>query len=484
MFVLDDVMYYTAALGALAIGGEVLAIVVKKCNNKDDKLATATFGKRKDLSNLLGNNGVQISKNIRLSLKASHEGICIIGPTGAGKSSSIIASNLLNEDIIPGSLVIADPKLELWETTSNYLKYKGYRTILYSPLSPNSSVQYNPLNMCRTTEEVTQLAETILLNGDLSIKLQSGRSSNNGEWVQMSCPLLASALLYFKDKGYPLDNIPQALKFLISNSMEDIDLVFRNSTNEDVKEQYSIFKTATGSSKTASSILITLSSSLKLFLNSNVVKTTMKTEFTAEMLRKEKIALFISIPERYADQYAPLTATIYSQLISQSMDYYSIGRNPITWFWDEFANCGLIPSFTKIVSTTRSRENSFVICLQDLSQLNNIYGKNNTQTILNNLKVKAAMPGLSDIETLEYISNLCGETEVETVSTSQSDNRITTSRSTQRKKLVNADEVRRLGNEEILIIAHNKKVLKDTQNIYYKQKKYMLNVFENELPIN
>jgi len=298
----------------------------------------------------------------------------------------------------------------------------------------------------------------------------------------MSSPLLAASLLFCKAQGYPLNTISQALKLLISNPISDIELLIKNSNVKEAKEQYNIFKTVTGSEKTASSILITLASSLKLFLDKNVIKTTMKTDFNGKMLRNAKVALFICIPTRKANVYSPLTATIYNQLISQSMDYKG---KPITWLWDEFANIGLIPSFSNIVSTTRSEIMSFIICLQDLSQLINIYGKSNAMTILNGLKVKAALAGLSDMETLEYISNLCGETQVLSISKSSNDkHQNSTNMSFQRKRLINADEIRQLGSEEILIIPHNKKVIKDTVNTYYNQDKYLSSIIENELPIN
>jgi type IV secretion system protein VirD4 len=471
---------YLLLLGGATVAGNLAEYLIKHRRRKGETLASAQFGKNKDLKGLLGADGVQLSKKYRLSQKISYEGICIIGPTGSGKSSAIMASNLLNDELIAGSFVISDPKGELWKLCSNYLTYKGFKCIMFNPSSPLNSMQYNPLEACRTAEEVTQLAETILLNGDLSVKLQSGRSSNNGEWVQMATPLLSASLLYCKAIGYPLNSISNALKFLINNPMKDIDTLFNNAT-EETREQYSIFKTVAGSEKTASSILITLASGLKLFLDSNVIKTTVKMGFTGELLRKERIALFICIPERKADTYSPLTATIYSQLISHSMDYFG---NPITWFWDEFANIGLIPSFTKVISTTRSREMSFVVCLQDLSQLINIYGRSNAMTILNNLKTKAAFSSLTDLETLEYISNLCGETQVLMSSSSKTDsNKGSTTESYQRRKLITADEVRRLEADEILLILQNRKPLKDKVNTYYTQSKYISNIIKNELPI-
>jgi len=152
MYGLDDIALYTGFIGGMYVLGAAAETMINNKKNKGEKLASGEFGTEKDLKDLLGADGIQISKNIRLSLKASHEGVCIIGPTGSKKSSSIMASNLLNEELIPGSFVISDPKGELWRICSNYLRYKGYMLSMFNPTSPLNSIQYNPLEMCRTSE--------------------------------------------------------------------------------------------------------------------------------------------------------------------------------------------------------------------------------------------------------------------------------------------------------------------------------------------
>jgi type IV secretion system protein VirD4 len=88
---------------------------------------------------------------------------------------------------------------------------------------------------------------------------------------------------------------------------------------------------------------------------------------------------------------------------------------------------------------------------------------------LNNLKTKIILPGLSDIPTLNYISDLCGFKEVKI--TNEKGNT-----STMTKKLFTPEEVRCIDDENELLIIGNKYPIVDQQNTYYKNKKYVENL--------
>jgi len=67
---------------------------------------------------------------------------------------------------------------------------------------------------------------------------------------------------------------------------------------------------------------------------------------------------------------------------------------------------------------------------------------------------------------------LCGDKEVNT----ESHNRDNISTSKTVKKLFTADEIRRIEDDKLLIIAHNKLPFLDKQNTYYTQDKYTNNI--------
>lgn len=477
MGMFDDLVLYTGVIGGISVGAEVIAIALKNRKHKIGPLATSSFAHINDLRGLLG-EGIRISNGIQLSKKASMEHICGIGATGSHKTTSLFYPNLLCNDIT-GSIIVSDPKGELYRDTANYQKFIGRTPILFSPLSPLYSFKYNPLEQCVNITQVIELAQTLLFNGAKALEIQTGVKAGGIEWLQMALPLLVSSLLYVKAKPRPFNTITNAVRLLINHSTDKLETLFTNADVE-VQEQFNIFKTSLESPRTAASIKTTLASQLQMFLDSNIVESTKYTEFTVKQLRENSICLYISYPEIKSAYLSPLMAVFYSQLISQLME---LQGKPIYFLFDEFANVGMINNFSSIVATARSREISFLICLQSISQLEQLYGTDNTKSILNNLKTKCFLPGISDTQTLNYISELVGDTEIQIKSTSISGQRTTTSYSTQRKRLMSSDEIRRLKEDEILIVAHNKQPVKDKQNLYYKYDSYLKRVSKCSLQL-
>ncbi|MBU5486448.1 type IV secretory system conjugative DNA transfer family protein [Clostridium sp. MSJ-11] len=420
---------------------------------KRNKLGTAEIGK--DLGKYKGTDGIILSKNHTLSQKASQEHICIIAPSGEGKTTSLFIPNLLNENL-KGSIIVPDPKGELYELTHKF-QSKYRKVILYKPLE--SGIGYNPLKNCRTDREVMQLAQNLLINGALTLEIQTGKQASGIEWLQMGQSLLTAALLYVKDK--PLASISTALRLIISTSVEQLDEIFSTS-KPNVVEQYNIFKSCLESPKTMSSIKITLGSNLQLFTDNLNIRTN---DFTPEDLRKEPTILYISYPENKSAYLSPLMACIYSQLIDRLIDTYAKDSFPVWLLFDEFANIGQLSNFTQNIATARSRKMPFMLCLQSITQLQQLYGEKNALSILNNCKTKVVLPSLTDTETLDYLSKLCGEEEIKIT---QEDSKIKT-----KKSLFTPDEIRRIVDEKLLILAGNKSPIIDTQNIYYKQQKYL-----------
>jgi type IV secretion system protein VirD4 len=443
-----EILAITQLLMKLGLTGIGILFAVKLRQDRI-KLATAEIGT--DLDGYEGNTGFKISTNKRLSEKASQEHIIIIAPTGAGKTTSEYIPNLL-EDNLKGSIIIADPKGELYKLTHKYQESIGRKTILYKPLE--GKIEYNPLKECKTNSEVYQLAQNLLINGALSIELQTGKKAGGVEWLQMSQSLLTAALLYS-------DTIQNALKLIINNTTETLDLIFQDCENEAVQTQYNAFKMCLDSPKTMSSIKITISSNLQLFLDDLKIN---KSSFNVYTLREKPTALYISYPENKSNYLSPLMACIYSQLIDKLIDSYTDTSMPIHFLVDEFANQGQWANMSQNVATARSRKIAFILCLQSISQLKQIYGHDNALSILNNCKTKIILPGISDIETLKYISELCGEEEI---LVQQEGRKVKT-----KKLLFTLDEVRRLKDDELLIISKNFRPILETQNTWYNQEFY------------
>lgn len=483
MFGFESLELYTGVFGGAMIGAEALSILIKNKKNKPEKMATSEFGSKKDLKGLTGLDGLQISKEVQLNEKTCFEGVCILGPTGSGKTTTEFLPNLLSDYLPKSSIVVADPKGEQYQLTAWYQKYVcGREPILFAPLNPEMSYKYNLLENCADASEVMQLSSTLLLNGALAAEIATGKKSGGVEWIEMATPLFTASLLYCWEKGRPLNTIEQAFKLIINHDDKELDLLFSNAS-EDVKNQYNIFKSVGTSTNTIGGIKVTMATNLKLFTDKKLNETLKYSEFRPEELRKRPICLYVMYPERKASYLSPFTSCFFSQLIDKTIDAYTENSLPIFYFWDEFANLGQLDNMSVNAATVRSRQISLTICLQSLTQLIQVYGKANALAILNNLKTKIILPGLSDIETLNFISELAGEVEISVSSTSTNKGSTSRSFSKTKKKLLTPDEVRRLKDRELLLIMHNRQPVKDKQNCYYTQEKYLKNVNKINYPI-
>lgn len=469
--------------GGALFGGEILSYYFRNNLNKPGKLATGHLIGGEDIEEITGNTGLILSKDIQLQEKYDFEGSMTIAPTGAGKTTSIFIPNLLSNNI-QGSIIVTDPKGELFKLTSKYQEKVCKRKVLkFSPLEPQQSQKYNLLTSCKDNSEIIELASTLLFNGALSIELATGKKTGGAEWVQMSEPLLSAALLYAKRLEYPFNNIEFAFKLIINLTTEQLNLLFSNSENIDCITQWRIFKVVGGADRTEGSIKITLASNMKLFTDNRVNTVGEATTFDIEKFRKEPSILYVTYPENKSPYLAPFVAPFFSQCMNKLIENYTDELLPIHMIFDEFGNIGMLSNMSINVATIRSRRISMNICLQSITQLYQVYGRENAKAIMNNLKTKMILPGLSDIETTNYISDLCGNKEITVCNTNVNKQSSTNSYSKTKIKLFENSELRCLEDNQILIITNNKQPILSDQNRYYEDDTYKNNIFNSSVSI-
>lgn len=457
---------YTS-LGLFTLGGAVSAL--QKYKIKPNKLANNEIKDYKEIDS--GKDGLKISKNIQLNLKNDYEGICLLGPTGAGKTTSLFLNNLLDNEI-EGSLIVTDPKGELFELTSGYQKNVCKRKVYKIDLSNiDYSERYNLLEGCRNTEEVIQLASNLLMNGALSIELSSGKKTGGVEWIQMAEPLLSAILIYVWKLEKPFNTIEFALQLILNLDTQKLKTLIEVSKNLDALTQFNIFLTVGGADRTEGSIKITLASNMKLFTSKDINKLSNFTTFNIDSFRDIPSILYIIYPERKSSYLAPFIAPFFTQIMDKLLDNYNNKSLPIHLLFDEFGNIGMLNNMSINAATVRSRKISIVACLQSITQLYQVYGLNNAKAILNNLKTKILLPGISDIETINYISNLCGNTEINTRSESYNKENKSISYSKSKRKLFEDGELRTLEDNQALVIFNNKMPILDEIEPYYKNER-------------
>lgn len=392
------------------------------------------------------NDGLVIDGENRLSLEDSFTHLCLVAPTGAGKTSRYIINTVLQLD---HSMVITDPSGEIFKKTSGALVRKGFKIKVLAPGDLSNSFRYNPISRAKSHGDLNRISD-ILINSAFGGKTQGGDQSfwNNGAKTVLNIFL---RMLKVQESRY--QNLGN-LRHLLNSYGEDGAALDSLATGLDEMTFLELRSFISQDIRVTQNVLSTAKAALEPFTNPDLCRLTATDNLNFESLRTEKTAIYIIVPEHLFGFYGFLLSMLYTQLFSFVLE--SEGR-PIFFLLDEFANVGRIPGFSNLITVLRKKRCSVSIILQDLEQLNLVYGNAETSVIVNGgCANKIFFPGLSPT-TCKQVEQMLGKTVIET------DSGKTT------KPLLAASEVRTMSHE--IFIQSRQAPVRISMKPYYKIKK-------------
>ena len=420
--------------------------------------------------------GILLAKDNYLPVdKRGNINVLVIGGSGSGKSASFVTPNVTN---LLGSYVFTDPKGELYDKTASYFRENGYEIKVLNLIQPQNSDGFNPLLNINTDTDLDIVANTI-------IKGQGGATGGDEYWDNNAMLLLKAIILLLKEVGYKEEiNLASCANLVrLANNSGDfnhLDIMMKELEEEKpghkARKYYESVKLA--ADKAYSSILSTLQSKLGKFESIDIAALTATNTIDFKEIGDKKTALFVISPDTHTT-YDFLLTIFFAQMIQALYDHADSNggglKVPVFFFLDEFANIGQIPDFDKKISTSRSRRISFNVILQNLDQLENLY-KDSYETIMANCDTHLFL-GSNSQKTAEYFSKQLGEITVwdESISVSESKGKEekgkSESKSTNKfsRPLMTPDEIRRLGDDECIIIEKGVKPILAQKYYYFKE---------------
>ena len=240
-----------------------------------------------------------------------------------------------------------------------------------------------------------------------------------------------------------------------------------------VKSKDSLTSIFASAENTYKSITATFGEKMSLFDDVNVANITSSTDFDFDILGKKPTAIYIIVPDEDKTYYSLITIVIgllYKELVklANSNEEKKLPVQ-IDWLLDEFANCPPLDDIEAIVSVSRSRGMRFHFFIQSLSQLDNVYGKEVAQIILDNCGLVYLKTNTQ--ETAEAISKRLGKKTIESSSISQSVSKLdyngNRSTSLMGRELLTPEEVKQLHFKTIIFPTIGFPIIRDT--VLYKK---------------
>ena len=401
-----------------------------------------------------------LPKNTRLN-----SNLAVCGSSGTGKSRSI-SRNLVLQAVKRGeSLILTDPKSELYESMSEYLRDNGYTVKVFNLIEMDHSDSWNCLNEVGSSELMAQTFADIVLQN-------TSGDSKDAFWYNAELNLLKALVLYVA-LGYPPEsrNIGEVYKLLVLNAEKELDNLFSMlPASHPARAPYALFSQS--SDTVRSGVIIGLGSRLQVFQNRPICQITSHDEIDMELPGKQPCAYFC-ITSDQDSTFDFLTSLFLSFAFIKLIRYAD--KNcadrrlpvPVHVLGEELTACGVIPDLSRKISVIRSRGVSMSCVFQNLAGLQNRYPYNQWQEILGCCDYQLAL-GCTDELTAKFLSDRTGEVSVHVSSKAKQlgtwriSNYTPEFRETSgvgKRKLLTMDEVLRLPVNRALVIARGNKVL-------------------------
>ena len=224
---------------------------------------------------------------------------------------------------------------------------------------------------------------------------------------------------------------------------------------------------------TYKSITAVFGEKMAIFDDLNVENLTGISEFQFTSLGKKPTALFLIVPDEDRS-YFQLVTIIIGMLTKDLTKFANIPENKgtlpvkIEWLLDEFANCPPLSSIETLVSVARSRGMRFQFFIQSFAQLEQVYGKEVANIIIDN--VALCYLKTNSVDCAERIVKKLGRETVETNSMSKSTDvmKIGANKtvSLMGKDLLTATEIMALKYKTIIFPTVSNPIFRDTY-LYY-----------------
>lgn len=395
--------------------------------------------------------------------------ILVYGASGSGKSRGFVKPFILQAAKQRESLLIVDPKAELFEFASAYLKEQGYEVRCYNLLDLEHSDGFNCL---ADVEDDPTLIQTIT---EVIIKNTSNQNERQDFWEKAESNLLMALLHYVQRQTDPLTgellpverrSLGAVYEILSQKSFAEIEGIFSQlPKGHPALAPYGIFRLA--NRQILGNIAIGLGNRLSVFQNKLVDVVTRHNDIDLVLPGQKPCAYFciISASDSSLEFLSSLFFSLaFTKLMNFARRNYANARLPVpvNILLEEACNVGYLADFKRTISVCRSYNLHCQVVVQGIAQLSDRYQNHEWEEIIGNADTQIFL-GCNDQMTAKYISDKCGMVTIRTTTAQipmqplfspvyNSTRPYSQSRMNAQRPLMYPDELMRLDNEKEIVL--------------------------------
>ena len=346
--------------------------------------------------------------------------ILCIGAPGSYKSRGFIIPFLMgcaqrSSSGAPESVIVTDPKAELFEMMAPYFRKKGFYVKAVNFLDMAHSDGWNCLAGLDTNPDlVTTVANTIIQN-------TSGPKEADDFWSRAELNLLMALIHYVCNKKdergslLPLEqrSLGDVYKILAYKSVNEINRTLAELPPEHpAKGPHGLFLKAR--ENLWGNIIIGLGNRLAVFQNPLVDKITRNHDVDLLLPGQRPCAYFVIISAQDS-AYRFLSSLFFSLTFPQLSNYarFHGGRLPVltSFCLEEYLNIGYMEGISDVFNSIRGFNMSVQVAVQSLSQWQEKYPGKEWENQLGSFDMTLYM-GCNDMTSAEYFAKKCGKVTI------------------------------------------------------------------------
>lgn len=391
-----------------------------------------------------------------------------VGATRSGKTRSVVLQTIGNLALAGESMILSDPKGELYQYTYPYLVSKGYKIITLDFKNPMKSNKYNFLQPVIDAVNRKDFRKAEEYAWDITASLVGDDNGHTEKiWRDGEMSVIAGAIMsvVFDNKDNPqyqnLTNvymfISEMCKTVGNNQMPINRYIECLAPDHPATSIFSIARIAPD--KTRGSFFTSALTTLRLFTNKSIYFMTCESDFTLTDAGKERVATFIILPDEKTTYYSLASLFVYQNYVALVEKADSRGGElfkRVNYILDEFGNFSTIPAFQNMLTVAGGRKIRFNLFLQSFAQLENKYGKEVAENIRDNCQTWLYLKTAST-ETANIISKKLGNYSTSSYSRSSSYARYQSGSNSESMNLISRpllteDEIMRIERPYLLVI--------------------------------
>lgn len=392
-----------------------------------------------------------------------------VGATRSGKTRSIVLQTIGNLALAGESMIISDPKGELYQYTYPFLEELGYKIITIDFKNPLKSTRYNFLQPIIDAVEREDYRKAEEYAWDLTASLVGNEDTKMEKiWRDGEMAVIAGAIIsvVFDNREHPeYQNLTNVYLFIsemcrttVNNQMPINRYIEELSPTHPASAIFAIARIAP--EKTRGSFFTSALTTLKLFTSKTIYGMTFESEFKLTDSGDEKVATYIILPDEKTTYYSLASLFVYQNYVALVELADSRGgelKNRVNYILDEFGNFTTIPSFQNMLTVAGGRKIRFNLFLQSFAQLDNKYGREVAENIRDNCQTWIYLKTAS-VETATVISRKLGNYTTSSYSKSSSYSKYQNGNNSESMNLISRallteDEIMRIERPYTLIIS-------------------------------